>query len=167
VNRAQALVGGIVLLTLSACGSALPAVVEALPEQVSGLEISEQSLAEDGRLAAALGDEGLQADAIAGHEARWGDDIRLVILRFEEVGLEEASRVARSLLGIGEVESALGVVANQTLFELTGPDVGGVAYQFAVSGDGSETLMYTIVAPTQADAEPIVHAIADASPPQP
>jgi hypothetical protein len=166
MTKARGVACGFILLALSACGSMLPGVVDALPDDVNGLEVTEQSLAVDGRLSAALDDEGLPADAITGHEARWGDDIRLVMLRFDAVGLEEVSRVARSLLGIGDVDSALGFVGDQTVFNLTGPDVEGVAYQFVPAGDGSETIMYTIVAPTEADAEPIVRAIGDAIPPQ-
>jgi len=163
--NARVVVRAFILLALTACGSAMPGVVDALPAEVDGRELAEQSLTDDGRLAAALDDEGLPADAMAGHEARWGDDIRLVILSFEAVGLNEVSRVSRTFLGIGDVESAIEIVANQTLFELTGPDVDGVAYQFAVT-DGSGSLMYTLVAPSEAEAEPILRAIADASPSQ-
>jgi hypothetical protein len=166
MTRARVAACGLLVLTLSACGSMLPGVVDALPSEVNGHEHAEQSLADDGRLSAALDEEGLPGDAITGHEARWGDDIRLVILRFESMGLEEPSRVTRSLLGLGDVESSIGVVANQTLFNLTGPEVEGVAYQFVPGGGGSETIMYTIVAPTEADAEPIVRAIGDAVPPR-
>jgi len=166
MTGARVIAGGSILLALSACGSMLPGVVDALPNEVNGLELTEQSLADDGRLSAALDDEGLPPDAVTGHEARWGDDVRLVVLRFDSLGLEEPSRVARSLLGLGEVESSIGVVANQTLFDLTGPDIGGVAYQFALNGGGDEMLMYTVVAPTEADAEPIVRAIVGANPPR-
>lgn len=166
MTRARVAVCFVLLLALTACGSVLPQVVDGLPDEIDGLELTEQSLADDGRLSAALDDAGLPADAITGHEARWGDDIRLVILRFDAVGLEEVSRVARALLGIGQVESSMGFVGNQTVFDLTGPDVEGVAYQFVPGGGGNETLMYTIVAPSEADAEPIIGAIADANPPE-
>jgi hypothetical protein len=166
MSRSGLIIGGLVVAVLTACGSRLPAVVDALPAEVDGIELEDRSLSGDGRLAAAVAEEGLAADAITGHEGRWGDDTRLVILRFDGVGLNEASRVARVLVGIGEVESALGFIGNQTAFELTGPDVAGVAYQFAQSGEGSETVMFTIVAPTAEDAELIVRAIGEANPAQ-
>jgi hypothetical protein len=166
MRPARLVIVGLVLAGMTGCGSVMPAVVDGLPAEVDGVPLDDRSLGGDGRLMAALAEEGLAGDAITGHEARWGDDIRLVILRFESVGLNEVSRVARSLLGIGEVESAIAVIGNQTAFELTGPDVAGVAYQFAVQGQGSESVMYTLVAPTAQDAEPIVRAISDASPPQ-
>ena len=150
------------LAVLTACGSALPAAVDALPAEVGGFELEDRSLDGDGRLTAALDAEGLASDAIAGHEGRWGEDIRLIILRFEDLGLNEVSRVARSLLGIGDVESAIGFIGNQTAFELTGPDVEGIAYQFAVSGEGNESVMYTIIAPTVEEAEVIASAIGEA-----
>jgi hypothetical protein len=166
MNRLGLLRAALVAALLTACGSALPSVVEALPAEVDGFPLEDRSFVGDGRLAAAMADHGLAADAIAGHEARWGDDIRLVILRFDAVGLNEASRVARSLLGIGDVESTTAVIGNQTAFELTGPDVEGVAYQFALSGEGDEIVMHTIVAPTVEEAEIIVGAINEARPPQ-
>jgi len=131
---------------------------------VAGNQAAEQSLADDGRLAAALDAEGLPSDAVTGSEVRWGDDTRLIALRFESIDLNDASRVALSLLGIGDVESGIGLVGNQTVIELTGPDIDGVAYVLSILGQGSEQLMYTIVAPSVAEAEPIVRAISDASP---
>ena len=154
------------VVALAACGSALPGVIEALPAEVDGFERVDRSLDDDGQFAAALEAEGISRDAVAGHEARWGDEIRLIALRFEAVGLNEAYRVARSLVGIGEVEMNLALVGGGTAFELTGPTVEGVAYQFAVSGEGSESLMYTIIAPSAEEADPIARAIVDATPSQ-
>lgn len=158
----RSVVGGLALTLLAGCGSALPRTIDALPAEVGGFERAEQPLADDGRLAAALEAVGLSADDMTGHEARWGDDIRLVALTFDAVSLDDASRVARALLGIGGVTSAMEVVADQTLFELNGPSVEGVAYQFTVSGGGNESLMYTVIAPSMADAEPVIRAISAA-----
>jgi hypothetical protein len=162
----RALAGLAVAIALGGCGSQLPAAVEALPEEVDGDALEDRSLAGDGRLAAALDDAGLAADAVAGHEARWGDDTRLVILAFEDLSLNDVSAVARSLLGIGAVESEIALVGDQAAFQLTGPQVSGVAYQFVPAGSSTESLMYTIVAPTVEAAEPIVDAIFEASQPQ-
>jgi hypothetical protein len=165
MTRASCLLAAVAAAAvLSACGSALPGVLDALPQEVAGHEIAERSLAEDARLAAALEAENVAADVVTGSEIRWGDDIRLIAFRFEAVGLNEPRRAALSLLGIGDAESRIAIVANQGLFELTGPEIDGVAYNFTLSGDGGESLMYTIVAPSVADAEPIVSAISEANP---
>jgi hypothetical protein len=149
---------------MAACGaSELPTLVEGLPADVGG-EAGENRPIDAGRLGAALEAEGLPRDAATGHEARWGDATRLIILEFEEIGLNEASRVSRAMLGIGEVESELVLVGNQTPFELTGPDIAGVAYQVTPGRQSSLLYMYTVVAPTEAEAAMILAAIGELHP---
>jgi hypothetical protein len=149
---------------LTACGSALPDVAEGLPGEIGGVERTQRSLAGDARFAAALEAEGVESDLVTGHEVRWGDDVRLVLLRFEEVGLNEPANAARTLLGISNTQVAVGVLGNQTVMTLTGEEVDGVAYNVALSGEGSEIVMATLVAPSDAEAEPIVRALVEALP---
>jgi hypothetical protein len=162
MRRALTCAAAVVLL--AACGSPLPGVIDALPDELNGHAKAQQALDGDGRFIGALEAEGLATDDLSGTEVRWGDDIRLIALRFESVGMNEASRVALALLGIGDVESQLELIGTELLFVLTGPQIDGVAYQFSPANDGSAIVMYTIVAPTEADAVPILRAIRDAIP---
>lgn len=157
------LVASILTVLLAACGGMLPTIVEGLPAEIGGEPLADRPIAA-GELGAALAAENLPRDAATGHEARWGDETRLVILIFETIGLGEASRVSRAILDIGEVESQISVVGTQTAFELTGPGIPGVAYEVTKTGDGSEIVMYTFLAPTDAEAATIADAIVELHP---
>ena len=157
------LVASILAILLAACGGMLPSIVEGLPVEIGGEPLEDRPIAA-GELGAALAAENLPRDAATGHEARWGDETRLVILTFENLGLEEASRVSRSILAIGEVEAQIGVVGTQTAFELTGTGIPGVAYEVTKTGDDGEMVMYTFLAPTEAEAATIGDAIVELHP---
>ena len=154
-------------LVLSGCESALPDVIDALPAEVGGVQRADRALDDDGRYAAALADAGVAPGVVAGHEVRWGDDLRLIVQRFENVGLNGPALAARSILGLADPQTAIGVLGTQTITALTSDEVEGVAYELALGGEGSETVMATIVAPSDDEARVIVDAIVDALPASP
>lgn len=150
----------VVAAVLAACGgSALPSVVEGLPAEVGG-EAREDRPIDAAELEAAMAEEDVPSDAgVAGHEIRWGDETHLVVLEFENMGLNEASRVSLAMLGIGDVEAEMVLISNMTPFELTGPGIPGVAYQITPASDRLKPVMYTLIAPSEAEAATVLEAI--------